>query len=323
MNLKAAVRILLLILATNIQISSEAQSQTSNVQLYDDVARDMQLNGKVNQLLSFCVHPLYNVSLLSIDSVYRHQQNNTAANYFDSNNNSKNIFLLPLELKQQFNSHHPYGWNDGSMIPAKGYQTQLSFGLLLKKGIVSLQLRPEIVFAQNQDFPGFSSHQSDSIWRSYYYTVLNKIDAPELLSSGPYFKIFPGQSSLRFNYHKLSFGFSTENLWWGPGVRNSLLMSSNAPGFPHLSYNSLQPVNSPIGSFEWQLISGKLQSSNMFPDTSRKFNGQYLYQPKPNGDRYLNGVVVAWQPKWTKGLFVGFSRVFYEYMSDVEPSFNG
>lgn len=322
MNLKLAVRILLTILATNIRFSSHAQFQISGVQLYDEVARDLQVNGKINPLLSFGVRPVYDTNIFFPDSISK-RNNSGKLKQFDSLPSSKKFLLLPVELKQQYNTHHPYGWNDGSMIPAKGYQTQLSFGVFLKKGIISLQLRPEIVFAQNSFFSTFPSEQTDSIWASYYNTVLNKIDAPERFGSGKYFRIFPGQSSLRMNYRKISFGFSTENLWWGPGVRNSLLMSNNAPGFPHLSFNSLQPVTSSIGSFEWQLISGELKSSGILPDTSQRLNGQSLYIPKQNGDRYLNGVVVTWQPKWTKGLFVGFSRVFYQYMSDVASSLNG
>jgi hypothetical protein len=322
MNLKSAVRILLAVLTTNIQLPTYAQSQTSGVQLYNELARDLQVNGKINPLLSFCVRPVYNTNIFSVDSI----SNNHFAqklNRLDSVQSSKRCILLPVQLNQQYNSHHPYGWNDGSMIPAKGYQTQLSFGVFVNKGILSLQLNPEIVFAQNSSFSQFPAHQKDSIWRSYYNTVLNKIDAPDRFGSGRYFKIFPGQSSLRFNYHNLSLGISTENLWWGPGIRNSLLMSNNAPGFPHLSFNSIHPVISPVGSFEWQLISGHLTGSGILPDTSRRFNGQPLYQPKQDGDRYLNGMVIAWQPKWTKGLYVGFSRVFYQYRSEVPSSFDG
>jgi hypothetical protein len=323
MNLKLAVRILFVILTTNIQFFSYAQFQTSGMQLYDEVARELQLNGKLNPLLSFCVRPVYNNNFFKLDSINKYNNNLGRLKTSDSLQFSRQILLLPIELKQQYNTHHPYGWNDGSMIPAKGYQTQLSFGVFFKKGLISLQLHPEIVFAQNSFFFTFPSQQTDTIWNSYYNTVLNRIDAPERFGSAGYLKIFPGQSSFRINYHKLSFGISTENLWWGPGVRNSLLMSNNAPGFPHLSFNSLQPVNSSIGSFEWQLIAGKLKGSGIIPDTTQKFNGQALYIPKEDGDRYLNGVVITWQPKWTKGLFLGFSRVYYQYISDVPSSFNG
>ncbi|WP_404877454.1 capsule assembly Wzi family protein, partial [Klebsiella pneumoniae] len=60
------------------------------------------------------------------------------------------------------------------------------------------------------------------------------------------------------NYKVLSVGISSENLWWGPGIYNSLLMSNNAPGFWHLTFNSRKPLKTPIGDFEWQLIGGKL-----------------------------------------------------------------
>ena len=31
-----------------------------------------------------------------------------------------------------------------------------------------------------------------------------------------------------------SFGFSNENLWWGPSIRNSIMMSNHARGFKHI-----------------------------------------------------------------------------------------
>ncbi len=45
--------------------------------------------------------------------------------------------VLPITLTTQYNSHHPYGYNDASFIPASGLQTQLSFGVALKAGPVN------------------------------------------------------------------------------------------------------------------------------------------------------------------------------------------
>ncbi len=101
-------------------------------------------------------------------------------------------------------------------------------------------------------------------------------------------------------------------------------MSNNAPGFPHLSFNTSRPVISPIGSFEWQVISGSLKGSGILPpDTGRTFNGAILYQPKQNEDRYLNGMIITWQPKWTKGLHLGFTRLIYQYNSDRHSTLDG
>lgn len=321
MKLKPLLRIVLLILFANIRFPAEAQSQISNLEIYNEASRELQLNGRLDSSLSFCVRPLYSVNAFLLDSSTVFERRKGLRE--NGSSFATQVLLLPLELKQQYNSHHPYGWNDGSMIPSKGYENQLSFGVFAKKGLFSLQLRPELVFAQNSSFPSFPAQQSDTIWRDYYNSILNVIDAPDRFGSRTYFKIFPGQSALRLNYHKLSIGVSTENLWWGPGVRNSLLMSNNAPGFPHLSFNSLQPVHSKIGSFEWQLISGKLKGSGILPDTTKTFNGQPLYVPKGNADRYINGMVITWQPKWVKGLFIGSSRVFYEYASSLPHNFDG
>lgn len=319
-NLSVKKSILLLTLGS--LFVSLASSQTINSTNFDQLEKSRQLYRSDDSLISFCVRPVFSSSFNDIDSIYRNE--NLKKNSLSNTKNTEGAFLLPLTIIQQYNTHHPYGINDGAMIPAKGYQTELSAGIFLKKGFVSLQLQPEFVFAQNGSFPSFPSKQKDSVWKSYYSTVLNMIDAPEKLGSGNYIKLFPGQSALRFNYRKLSIGISSESLWWGPGVRNSLLMSNNAPGFPHLTFNSIQPVTTPIGSFEWQLVSGKLKGSGFLPaDTGRTFQGEQLYSSKQKAERYLNGLVVTWQPKWTKGLFLGVSRVFYQYTTDVESTFEG
>ena len=45
--------------------------------------------------------------------------------------------ILPVTLTTQFNSHHPYGYNDASFIPAKGLQSQLTFGANIKTTITT------------------------------------------------------------------------------------------------------------------------------------------------------------------------------------------
>jgi hypothetical protein len=317
---KLTIKILFLIFLGSIHIASYCIAQSSPMQVFDDVVRTSQLYGNSDSSFSFCIRPIY--SLSSFDSLSR------SAAYPKESIQSipkrfKNVVLQPVILQQQYNTRHAYGWNDGSMIPAKGYQNHLSFGASYKKGMISLQVRPEAVFAYNSYF-STSPMQIDNVWYAYNEIITNVIDAPERFGYGRYAKFFPGQSHLKINYRKLSFGISTENLWWGPGIRNSILMSNNAPGFPHLSFNTTQPVKSPVGTFEWQLMSGILKGSKIVPDdTSRRFNGRDIFRPKPFKGRYLNGVVIAWQPKWTKGLFLGISRVFYQYLSDIRPGIDG
>lgn len=324
--MKYPVKSFFALLSVIVVYSSSAQTLPIGTPLLEETWRRMQIAGQRNINTSFTIRPVYAGTQMDYDSIYHPQylpaqkKNTGSLNYAKGKGIAR---LLPINLKQQYNTHHPYGWNDGSMIQARGYQVQFSEGIYSKIGPLSVQLQPELVYAQNKDFSTFPSSQTDSIWASYYNT-LNRIDNPEKYGNGSYTKIFPGQSSVRFHYKKLSVGVSTENLWWGPGIRNSLLMSNNAPGFPHISFNTSAPVISPIGSFEWQLISGTLKGSGILPpDTGRTFNGEKLYQPKPDDDRYLNGMVIVWQPKWTKGLYLGFTRMFYLYESDIESSIDG
>lgn len=299
-----------------------AQSLPISFPLIEENWRTKQVQGEANRDVSFTVRPIYQQANQERDSLSSLQTLLPGGK--TGNLLSKQYMLLPLTLKQQYNVHHPYGWNDGSIIPAKGYQNQVSFGVFWKLGHLSVQVRPELVYAQNAGYTGFPPKFSDTLWARYAINYSNVIDAPERFGNRHYFKLFPGQSSVRFNFKKYSVGVSTENLWWGPGIRNSLIMSNNAPGFPHFTFNTTAPVYSPVGSFEGQLIVGLLQQSGFVPaDTGRTLNGVRLYDVKPREDRYLNGLVLSWQPKWTKGLFLGISRVFYENRSQVASSLNG
>jgi hypothetical protein len=171
--------------------------------------------------------------------------------------------------------------------------------------------------AQNKDFQGFPiEHQSTIL---YYYEYMNRIDMPERFGTAQYNKILAGQSSLRFNHKGMSVGVSTENLWWGPGKRSSLLMSNNAPGFFHFTLNTQKPIQTKIGHFEGQLISGFLNGSGFLPP-----HPGYIFQENPvivprreDGNRYLSGLILTYQPKWLPGFAIGYGSVNHMYSADM------
>ncbi|MGB4399124.1 MAG: capsule assembly Wzi family protein, partial [Daejeonella sp.] len=143
-------------------------------------------------------------------------------------------------------------------------------------------------------------------------------DLPVRFGKDPRVRLYPGQSSVRYNVKKLSAGLSTENLWWGPGMRNSLLMSNTAPGFLHLTLNTREPLQTPIGSIEGQFIAGRLDGSRATPpDPQYMHQGTTLFLPKPNDWRYMSGLVMTLQPKLLPGLFLGFSRTSQVYANDL------
>ena len=238
---------------------------------------------------------------------------------FKQGNASKKIRLqlLPASVTIAYNSHHPFGWNDGSMIPANGAQMNVAGGAILKYGRFSFQVMPQLMYVPNPHFETFPTEHYEGYWATYY-RLLNNIDMPERFSTVIHKKFLPGQSALRYQIGAVSVGISTENYWWGPGRYNALVMSNNAPGFLHFSANTTRPIHTRIGDFEGQFIAGRLQSSGVLPsDTNKYFNGIRLYQPKREENRYITGLTINWQPKWIKGLYLGFAQAAYQYESDI------
>lgn len=266
--------------------------------------RSLQLLGKLDPSNSFCVRPLQANPFFHPDTLYASIDSNSQVGGYGKTfrflKDRGIVSVLPASIVQQINTHHPYGWNDGAMIPANGYQTLLTAGVYASLGPLDLQLQPEFVYAAN------SGYQTSAL----YGNSDNK----------SYQKLFWGQSGIGLSAFSLSIGVSTANLWWGPGNRSSLLMSNNAPGFAHVYFRTQKPIKTPVGSFEWQLIGGNLSS-----DQQLTYENRHLI---PGGaasvdDRYLNAFVFSYQPKWIPGLFLGMTRSLQRYTDDLDKSGGG
>lgn len=300
-----------------------AQSLPVETPVLDDYYRREQLLGKVDSNLSFTIRPLNrkNLNVTDVfdpDSSLQASRGNGGTQAFFANGHG--IFqVLPLTWQQQFNSDHPYGWNDGAMIPAKGYQTMLSGGLYFKIGPLSIQLRPEYVYAANLPFQGFETANRPASEINSYYSYFNLIDAPERFGNSAYSKWFWGQSNIKLTFGPIEAGISNENLWWGPGIQNALVFSNSAPGFKHITLNTSRPINTYVGYFEAQIIAGRLEGSGFPPllTASQSPDAAY-YIPKHNDWRYYTGFNINYHPKWIPGLTLGLTRTFDAYGKDVK-----
>jgi hypothetical protein len=294
--------------------SSEVYSQTLPVNQMDLDAnlRNLQLMGKSDPLQSFNVRPLFSYAtgrrtkdITGNDTVVFSKQLDPATRFLSYRNihQSKNltVAVLPFMFTTKFNSHHPYGWNDEGMIAAKGLQTELSAGIFAQAGPLTVQLQPQFVYAANPQYETSNS----------YGATVNHA----------YQKLLPGQSSIRLNLGAVSVGYSSENLWWGPGQFSSLLLSNNAPGFLHFTFNTTRPLKTAIGSFEFQLLGGTLDEDSV---ANMPYEQLHLKNTPLTDDwRYINGLVLSYQPSFLPNVFVGFSRSFQMYHTDfkLQPSF--
>lgn len=296
-----------------------AQSLPVGTTAIEDYYRRAQLLGIADTNVSFTVRPIFpgfiknKADAYYPDTTERRYNMLDATSSWQSDNKKLKARLLPLTFQSQVNTNDPYGWNDGPLIPARGLQSMFSAGIFLEYGHLTVQFKPEVVAAVNNNFETFNKNQYDVIF-ARYYDIYNNIDLPAQFGLNTYTHAYWGQSSIRLNFNSLSFGLSTENLWWGPGIRNSLVMSNTAPGFAHLTFNTVRPLKTPIGSFEGQLIAGKLGDSGYPPlEPDHYYLGTNLYVPKSNDWRYLAGIIITWQPKWLPGLFLGFDQTKQTY----------
>ena len=272
--------------------------------ILEDFYRQQQLLGLFDSTISFTIRP--------ID--YRNFQTNPYKLKKSENSKTNQLVALPVISRFKFIDKQPYGGNDGTMLPVSGYQNLISAGVAGKFGPLNFQFNPEFYYAQNSAYEGFPLDAGDILWARYYRSQLNFINTPETFGKGAVKKFYLGQSSLKLDFGPISFGWSNQNIWWGPGVRNSLIMSNNAQGFQHLTLNTNKPIKTPIGHFEGQLIAGKLEESGFdSPKSNLFYNGQFVFQPRNEDWRYLSGIALIYQPKWIPRLSLGFTRVVQQY----------
>jgi hypothetical protein len=218
--------------------------------------------------------------------------------------------LRNVGFLHQNNSTIGVGSNDGSLLPNVGTQQRINFSLALRWKKLILQLGPEVMRAENLSPPPFELDAGDQNYmaRYYLYTV-NKIDNYWRYGKEKIERVLPGQSSLRYQNDQLSFGISTENIWWGPALRNSLVMSNNADPFPHLTLNTIKPIKTGIGNLEGQVIFGRLSNPTQEHPDHERMRGIWPdgIAQKDSAARSLAGFIFSWEPKWVPNLYVGLA----------------
>ncbi|MEB2778403.1 capsule assembly Wzi family protein [Algoriphagus sp. D3-2-R+10] len=227
------------------------------------------------------------------------------------NDNQLSIKISPFINTTRISSKRPYGWGDNGMIPNPGFQTYFSGGVEAKYKFINLTFRPEIVVAQNKGFLTHLDQFTEAQLRSKFF-IWNWGDFPEKFGDGWVLNPWWGQSKLTFQYGSFEIGASTQNIWWGSGQWNSLTFSNNSQGFPHITFNTIKPVKTFIGNFETQLIIGQLKNSGLAPSQYPNLNEKY-FTPFSGDWRYLNALMVSYNPKWIPNLYVGFARTFQVY----------
>ncbi|WP_243337777.1 capsule assembly Wzi family protein [Anaeromyxobacter soli] len=211
------------------------------------------------------------------------------------------LTALPARLEGTFNSRFPEGANDGLLWAGRGVSAFATVGVAGRYGPLSFALAPEVAVSQNRDFTLVPNGKTGDLrFQNAWYG--DTIDYPQRFGAGTPTFWAPGQSYLRLDVWNVAAGVSTENLWFGPGIRNSIVMSSAAAGFPHAFVGTSRPADIWIGTVEAKVLWGRLDRT------------RYVTTPT---HPLLTALVVDYTPRWLPRLSLGLARVQLQVWDDL------
>lgn len=199
------------------------------------------------------------------------------------------LAILDPEILFTANTLHQYGMNDGAMWQGKGLNGRVQAGVSFNSKYLDIAFYPHVWFSQNLEY-----EIMPSVTLSPYSYFMGNIDLVQRMGDSAIFQFEFGQTDIRFNYWKFTFGFSTEEIWLGPSRVNGLILSNNSAGLPHFDIG-FRKIDTKIGSFEGRFLWGLLRESEYFNDD-------------PEDDlRLFSLATAAFNIKWLPGLNFGLN----------------
>jgi hypothetical protein len=213
------------------------------------------------------------------------------------------------------NSAIPFSQNYGALWAGKGLSTRTLIGFKLESARVRMILAPEIILSSNSDWvlrhdfyvPELPADRSP--YDLPFYVGDFTIDQPMRFGNKAIRRLDLGETTAMVSGDRLAFGFSNENEWWGPGIRNAIVLSNNAPGFPHLFLRTARPLKTHFGDVELRWLVGGLRESSYFDTAST------------NNVRSIASVAGTLQTGWDPNLSFGFARSVYANATGWSPVF--
>jgi hypothetical protein len=229
------------------------------------------------------------------------------------------VKYVNFNYDQQNNSLLPFSFNDGNMYPARGWQERYSIGVNLKLLIFDINYQPEKLIVQNKTQEYYAGEPGEFMFK-YFGMVANNIDNFRQFGYDPIEETTLGQSRIGIKTKYIAAGLSNENIWWGPGKRNSLVFTNNSAGFKHYYLKTVEPIKTYIGSFELAGVVGKLDTTKYSEIDQELLNRCRPCKVFKNLDeREIDGITINYQPKWVPNFYIGYaySRQFYRHATNA------
>jgi hypothetical protein len=220
------------------------------------------------------------------------------------------VGVIAPQLLLVSNTALPFSQNYGALWAGKGLSSRTLVGVKLENSHFRLILAPELISSANADWilrhtppyraPAIPADRSgDGFVFPFYVASSFSIDQPLRLGDRPIRRFDAGQSSAIVSAKSVQVGISNENEWWGPGIRNAIVLSNNAPGFPHVFLRTSHPLATRFGLVEMRWLVGGLTESKYFDTVST------------NNVRSLASIAGSIQTAWNPNISIGFARSVY------------
>ncbi|HEX7937382.1 MAG TPA: capsule assembly Wzi family protein [Gemmatimonadaceae bacterium] len=216
--------------------------------------------------------------------------------------------VLP-SVQQVWNSAIPFSLNDGPMWAGRGTNASINGGFDAQKAIgattLHLVVAPTLYYSANAPFPLIANRTPGrSGWANPFHGPDASLDLPLRFGDRPILGVDPGNSTLEVRWPAAAFGVTTASEWWGPGIRNAIVLSNNAPGIPRYFIRTAHPIQSRAGWLDAEWIAGSLTQSRFFSDAAPQY-------------RTLSGLRVQFTTAFDSGLTFGLSRMVYAPDADA------
>jgi hypothetical protein len=206
--------------------------------------------------------------------------------------------LLDPSFTAQWNSRIPESMNDRAIWSGRGLTLAASAGFRAPLGRVDVQLVPLVFSAQNRPFLVLPSQRIyGSQFGSPFHVGGVSADLPLRFGNARYTRVDPGESHVQVSLGKSIVGVSTESQWWGPGLRNALILSDNAAGIPRLFARTREPIRTRLGDVAAYWFIGGLMESPYFDYDTR------------NDVRSASAGIVTLRLRADTGLTIGAARM--------------
>ena len=214
--------------------------------------------------------------------------------------------------------------SDGPVWQGRGLNAWATAGLAWRIGVLSARIEPLFQYGENRSFPLEPANHGTSVYVDDMRPAT--IDLPQRFGNSSFHIADPGQSFIRADYRGAALGFSTEDIFWGPGVRQALLFDGNSAGFPHVFVGTSHAIATPVGRFHAQLIYGRLEQSDWAPksQTSSRFGAGGIAVWMPSSQPIEIGVARFYHRPWPHALSVRDLKVpFGSFINDREVQGTG